>query len=133
MSIADDLHMLFESRSEAFYTVDGQPTDAELHCIFEELAKPLYTIQLEKEGGKHYLIFLIMEKANYTDRFGTPLPRPNCQAIYDESISDGATGVIRAKDKATHRAHITDWDAFEAAEREAQSFIINTFDEAWYS
>ena len=95
--------------------------------------KLLYTIHFDKEGGKQNLIGLIMDKSDYTNRFGVPFPRPIHLAIYDESIADGATGVIRAKDKAIHRARITDWDMFKVAEREAQSSIIDTFDEAWYS
>ena len=66
--------------------------------------------------------------------FSVPLfPRLNHLVIYDESIADGATGMIRAKSEAIHCARITDCDAFEAGEREARSFIINAFDEAWYS
>ena len=41
--------------------------------------------------------------------------------------------MIRAKTEAIHRARITDYYAFEAAEREARSFIIDAFEEAWYS
>ena len=121
MDIADDLHTLFEARREAFEIMDGQPTDADLHHIVEELAKILYPIQFDKEGGKHNLAGLIMDKANYTDRFGAPFPRPKHSARYDELIADGATGVIRAKSEAIHCVRITEWDAFEAVEREAQS------------
>ena len=115
MAISDDLYTLFEAQRKAFEIVDGQPTDADLHCIIEELAKLLYPIQFDKEGGKHSLIGLIMDKVNYTKRFGTPFPRLNRPAIHNESISEGATGVIRAKSEAIHSAQITDWDAFEAA------------------
>ena len=74
-----------------------------------------------------------MDKADYTDCFGAPLPCPNRPEIYDESIADGSNGVIHTKAKAIHRSCITNWDTFEAADRETQSFIIDTFDEAWYS
>ena len=73
-----------------------------------------------------------MDKYKYTKRFGAPFPRPKRLAIYDESIADGTTGVIHAKTKAIYRTRITDWDAFKAAERQAQSFLIGVFDEAWY-
>ena len=48
-------------------------------------------------------------------------------------IADVPTGDIRAIAEATHRARITDWDVLETAERETRSFIIDTFDKAWYS
>ena len=64
MAIADDLHTLFEARSEAFEIVGGHPIDANLHRIVEELAKLLYPIQVDKEGGKHNFIGLIMDKAD---------------------------------------------------------------------
>ena len=73
-----------------------------------------------------------MDKSDYTNRFGVPFPRPKISDIYDESIADGATGVISAKAKAIHCACITDWDTFEATEKEARRFIIDAFDEAWY-
>ena len=82
MDISNDLHTLFEARRDVFEIVDGQPTDADLHCIVEELAKLLYPIQFDKEGGKHKLIGLIMEKANYTKRFGaTPPPSETLDSI----------------------------------------------------
>ena len=132
MAIFDDLHTLFEVRREAFEIVDGKPTDADLHRIVEELAKLIYPIQFDKEGGQHNIMGLIMDKADYTERLGALFPRPNRLAINNESIADGATGVIRAKAESIHRAHITDWEAFEMAEREARSFIIDAFDEACY-
>ena len=58
-----------------------------------------------------------MDKANYTKCFGALLPHLKRLAIYDKFIADGANGVIRAKAKAIHHARITDWDAFEAADR----------------
>ena len=119
MAIADDLHTLFEARREAFEIVDGQPTYADLHRIVEELSKLLYPIQFDKEGGKHNLIGIIMDRADCTDRFGALFPRLNRSAIYNESIPDGATGVICAKAKAIHRARITNWDEFDASERES--------------
>ena len=41
--------------------------------------------------------------------------------------------MICAKAEAIHCARVTDWDAFKAAEREAQSFIVDAFYEVWYS
>ena len=134
MSISDDLHTLFKARREVLEILDGKPTYADLHFILEQLAKLLYHIQFDKEGGKHNLIGLIIDKSNYTKRFGAPFSGPNRPAIYDEFIADGATGVIRAKTaEAIHRARITEWDAFEAVDREARSFIVDAFEEAWYS
>ena len=74
-----------------------------------------------------------MDKANYTDCLGALFPHPNRPEIYNKLIADGATGVIFAKAKAIHCARIADWDTFKAVEREAWSFIIDAFDEAWYS
>ena len=119
MAIANDLHTLFEARREGFEIVDVQPTDANPNRVVEEIVKLLYPIQFDKEGGKQNLISLIMDKADYTNRFGAPFPRPNRPVIYDKSISDGMTGVIGVKAKPIYRARITDWDAFEAVEREA--------------
>ena len=74
-----------------------------------------------------------MDKADYINNFGALFPCPNRPEIYDESIADGVTSVIHSKSQAIHRAHITDWDSFQAAERESRSFVIDSFDEACYS
>ena len=124
MDIADELHTLFKAGRDAFEIMDKQPTYSNLNLIVEELEKLLYTIQFYNEGGKQNLISLIMDKANYTKKYGAPFPRLNCPVIYNKSISDSTTGVIHSKAKAIHHTHITDWDAFEAVEREAQSLII---------
>ena len=60
-----------------------------------------------------------MDKVDYSERFGAPLPCSKRPEIYGKSIADSATGVIRAKDKAIYWAHITDWDTYEAAESES--------------
>ena len=73
-----------------------------------------------------------MDKADYTKIFGALFPHLNNPVIYDELIAKSSTGVIRAKAKSIHCARITDWDAFETAEREARSFIVDAFYEAWY-
>ena len=117
MDIADDLHTLFNAQREAFKIVDGQPTDANLNRIVEEPSKLLYPIQFDKEGGKQNLTGLIMDKTDYTRRFGAPFSRPSRPAIYDESIANGATGVICAKAESIHSVSITDWYAFKATER----------------
>ena len=119
MAIADDLHTLFKARRKSFEIIDDQPTYYDLHRIVEELIKILFPIQFDEEGGKHNIIGLIMDKADYINRLGAPFPRPNRPVIYDKSISDGMTGVIGVKAKPIYRARITDWDAFEAVEREA--------------
>ena len=74
-----------------------------------------------------------MDKSDYTKRYGTPFPRPKRPAIYDKSIADAATVVISSKAKAIHCDRITDRDSFGAADREAQSFLIDAFDKAWNS
>ena len=51
MAIANNLHMLFEARREAFKIVGGQPAYAYIHCIIEELVMLLYPIQFDKEWG----------------------------------------------------------------------------------
>ena len=118
MAVSNDLHTLFEARREVFEIVDGHPTDADLYRIIEVLAKLLYPIQFDKEGGKHNLIGLIMDKPDYTKRFGSPLPCPKRRSVHNKLIANGTTHVICAKSEAIHHACITNWDSFEAAERE---------------
>ena len=133
MAIDDDLHALFEARRESFEVFVEQPTNANLHRIVEELANILYTISLDKEGGKRNLIGLIMDKVESSARFVSLFPHATHPAIYDELIADGATSVIRTEAEDVHRAHITNFDAYEAAVREERRFLIDVIREAWYS
>ena len=74
-----------------------------------------------------------MDKSDYSAQFVSLLPHPTHPSIYEKSIADIVTGAIRAKSKAIHSVCITNWDADKAAERESRSFLIDVFDEAWYS
>ena len=66
-----------------------------------------------------------MDNADYSDQLIASFPCPKRPEIYDLLIADGATGVICAKAEAIHCACITDWDAYEAVERGAQSFLVD--------
>ena len=112
MAVVDDLHTLIEARYEAFNIVDENQTDVDLNRIIEKLVKLLYPIQFDKEEWKQNLIALIMDKDDCTYLFGAPFPCPKRPEIYDESIANSATGVIRAKAEAIHRSRITNWDVF---------------------
>ena len=94
MAIANDLHMLFKAWREAFEIVDRHTIDADLHRIVEDPEHFLYPIQFDKGWGKHNLIVLIMDNANYTERFGVPFSHPKRPAIYNKSTADSVTVMI---------------------------------------
>ena len=127
-----DIHALFETLRETFEVVDDQPTDSDVNHAVEALSQLLYPIPYDGENGKHNLIGLIMAEAPYIARFGEKFPRPKKVKAYGD-IDVKLVGVPRAKAEALHEAKISDFAIFDAAERETRNFLLDTFDDAWYS
>ena len=62
---------------------------------------------------------------------GEIFPEPIRLAIYDDTIADTATPVVRAKAEAKHRAKRADKGLFDAAKRETRQLIISKVEDTW--
>jgi hypothetical protein len=58
--------------------------------------------------------------------------RPSRLPLYDATIDDDATTVVRIRAKAAHKSRLADHAAYEAAERGAAKFLRDVIDEVWY-
>ena len=93
----------------------------------------LLDIPYDFENGKHSLVGLILSDTAYASSFGAgdTFPEPVRLAIYDETIANDATAVVRAKAEAKHRAKRADKGLYDAAKRETRQLIISKVEDTW--
>jgi hypothetical protein len=64
---------------------------------------------------------------------GNSFKRPVRLLLYDGSIKDDATTVVRIRAEAAHKARLDDYASFKAAKRGAAKFLREVVDEVWYN
>ncbi len=80
------------------------------------------------------LTAILVDPARYaTDRGGSTFRRPVRLLLYDASIADDATTVVRVRSEAAHKARLNDYASYEAAERGAAKFLHESIDEVWFN
>ncbi len=85
-------------------------------------------------GGVHSLTSLITDNVRYaTEHGGNSFKRPIRLSLYNTSIKDCATTVVRVCAEAAHKARLDDYASFEAAERGAAKFLREVVDKVWYN
>ena len=101
--------LLFKEAWDAFPPLEGKPTDNELLAIRETLLPILTEIPFDLLGGIHSLTAIITEGVRYAaDHGGHAFKRPVRLPLYNGSIADDATTVIRVRAEAAHKAHLDD-------------------------
>jgi len=126
--------LLFKEARDAFHPLEGKPTDNDLLSIRETLLLILMEIPYDQLGGVHSLTAIITDGVRYAaDHGGNAFKRPVHLPLYDGSIADDATTVIRVRAEAAQKARLDDYASFEAAERGAAKFLREVVDEVWYN
>jgi len=126
--------LLFKEARDAFPPLEGKPTDDDLLSIRETLLPILMEIPYDQFGGVHSLTAIITDGVRYAaDHGGNAFKRPVRLRLYDGSIKDDATTVVRVRAEAAHKARLDDYASFEAAERGAAKFLREIVDEVWYN
>ena len=59
--------------------------------------------------------------------------RPLRLPLYDATIADDATTVVRVRVESAHQAKLNDYASFEAAKHGAAKFLRKVVDEVWYN
>jgi hypothetical protein len=120
----DAITLLFKEARDAFPPLDRKPTDDDLLSIRETLLPILMEVPYDQLGGVHSLTSLIMEDMRYaTEHGGNSFKCPVRLPLYDTSIKDDATTVIRVCAETAHKARLDDYASFEAAKRRAAKFL----------
>ena len=126
--------LLFKEARDAFPPLKGKPTNKDLLLIRETLLTIFMEISYNQLGGVHSLTAIIMDGVRYTaDHDGNRFRRPIRLPLYNGSIKDDATTVVRVRAEAAHKARLNDYASFEAAERGAAKFLREVVDEVWYN
>jgi hypothetical protein len=58
---------------------------------------------------------------------------PQRLPLYDDTIANDATTVVRVHSEAAHKSRLDDYASYEAAERGVAKFLRDVVDEIWYN
>ena len=126
--------LLFKEAGDTFPPLKGKPTDNDLMSIWETLLPILMEIPYDQLGGIHSLTAILVDAARYaTDHGGNVFKRPNRLPLYDSSIADDATTVVRICAESAHKSRLDDYARYKAAKRGAAKFLCETVDVVWYN
>jgi hypothetical protein len=129
----DAITLLFKEARDAFLPIKGKPTDDNLLLIREMLLPILIEIPYNQLGGVHSLMGLLTDSARYAANHGTTFVRPIHLPLYDSSIANNATTVVRVRAESAHKAHLDDFASYEVAECGAAKFLCNAVNKVWYN
>ena len=130
----DAITCLFKEASDSFPPLEGKPTNDDLLAIQEQLVPILMVIDYDQLKGIHSLTAILTEAAKYEAGHGNKkFVRPTRLPLYDTTIADDATTVVRVRAKVAHKARLDDYASYEAAERRVSTFFRNVVDEIWYN
>jgi hypothetical protein len=77
---------------------------------------------------------ILVDAARYaTYHGGNAFKRPDCLPLYDSSIADNATTVVRVRAESAHKSRLDDYTRYEKAECGAAKFLCETVNEVWYN
>jgi hypothetical protein len=129
----DAITLLFKEAHDSFPPIEGKLTDDNLLLIWETLLPILMEILYNQLGGIHSLTAILMDTVMYAaDHGGNAFKRPVRLPLYDGSIANDATTVIRVQAEVAHKACLDDYASYEAAERGASKFLQETVNEVWF-
>ena len=132
MTSVDDVRARFDAAREMFEVKEGQPTEAYVTKIEETIGGILFSVRYDAAEAKHNLIGLVIDDAEYVDRYGGSFVRPVRPKAYDERIKDSDKVTISTRRaEAMWKAKITDWELYDVSESEAGRFIVDSVDDVW--
>ncbi len=102
--------------------------------IREILLPIMMEIPYDQLGGTHSLTAILVDAARYaTDHGGNAFKRPDRLPLYDSSIADDATTVVRVCAESAHKFRLDNYTMYKAAEHGAAKFLRETVNEVWYN
>jgi hypothetical protein len=126
--------LLFKKACDTFPPLKGKPMDNDLMLIRETLLPILMEIPYDQLGGVHSLMAILVDTARYTTNHGgNAFKRPNRLPLYDSSIANNATTVVRIHAESVHKSRLNNYTRYKAAEHGTAKFLCETVDEVWYN
>jgi hypothetical protein len=130
----DVITLFFKKARDTFPPIKGKPTDNDLQSICKNLLRILMDIPYDQLGGTHSFVGILTDAKRYAaNHGGATFVRPLCLPLYDATITDNATTVIRIRAESAHQAKLDDFASFQAAKRGAAKFLREVVDEVWYN
>jgi hypothetical protein len=79
-------------------------------------------------------VAILTEATKYeADHGNKKIVRPQRLPLYNDSIADDATTVVRVRSEAAHKSRLDDYASYEAAERGVAKFLRDVVNEIWYN
>ena len=130
----DAITLLFKEARDTFPPIKGKPTDDDLQSIRKKLLPILMEIPYNQLRGTHSLVGILTDATRYAaDHGGATFVRPLRLPLYDATIADDATTVVRVRVESAHQAKLNDYTSFEAAKCSAAKFLREVVNEVWYN
>jgi hypothetical protein len=130
----DAITRLFKEANDTFPPLEGKPTDDDVLPIRRTLLPLLMVIPYDQLGGIHSLVAILTEAAKYEANHGNKkIVRPQHLPLYDDTIVNDATTVVRVCSEAAHKSHLNDYASYEVAERGVAKFLRDVVDKIWYN
>ncbi len=126
----DAITLLFKEACDTFPPIKRKPTDDNLQLICKKILPILMEIPYDQLGGTHSLVGILTDAKRYAaDHGGATFVRPLRRPLYDATIADNATTVIRVHAESAHQAKLNNYASFEAAEHGAAKFLHEVINE----
>ncbi len=110
--------------------IEGKPTDNDLQLMHQNLLPILMEITYNQLGGTHSLVGILTEATRHAaNHGGATFVCPLCLPLYDATIADNTTTVVRIRAESAHQAKLDDYASFEAAKRGAAKFLHKVVNE----
>jgi hypothetical protein len=85
-------------------------------------------------GGIYSLVAILTEATKYKANHGNKKNvRPLRLPLYDNTIADDATAVVRVHSEVAHKSHLDEYASYEATERGVTKFLRDVIDKIWYN
>jgi hypothetical protein len=125
---------LFKEAYDTFPPLEGKPTEDDLLTIQRKVLPLLMVIPYDQLGGTHSLVAILTKAAKYeADHGNKKFVRPKRLPLYDDTIANNTTTVVRVCSEVAHKTRLVDFASYEAAERGVAKFLRDVVDEIWYN
>ncbi len=109
----DMITLLFKEARDTFPPIEGKPTDDNLQSIRKKLLPILMEIPYNQLGGTHSLVGILTEATRCAaNHGGATFVHPLRLPLYDATIADDATTVVRVCAESAHQAKLNDYASF---------------------
>jgi hypothetical protein len=120
---------LFKEAHDAFPNLKGKPSDNDLLAIWETLLPLLMVIPYGQLNGVHSLTAILTKAVKYEANHGAKFVCRACLPLYNKTIADDATTVIRICAEAAHISQLNEYASYKVAKRGVSKSLRKVVDE----